>query len=105
MVKFADDTTVIVLITNEDGTGEKWENLAKWCQENNLTLNVAKTKEMIFHYRRPPRDHSPIEIDGSAVERVREFKFLVVHITEDLTWAVQTERVVKKAQQRLYFLS
>ena len=106
VVKFADDTTVIGLITNDDETAyrREVENLAKWCQENNLALNVAKTKEMIFDYRRPPRVHSPIQIEGAIVERVREFKFLGVHITEDLTWAVQTERVVKKAQQRLYFL-
>ena len=61
-------------------------------QGNNLALNVDKTKELIFDYRRPP------------MERVREFKFLGVHITEDLTWDVQTEQVVRKTQRCLYFL-
>ncbi|KAI4901318.1 hypothetical protein NFI96_001229, partial [Prochilodus magdalenae] len=32
------------------------------------------------------------------------FKFLGVHITEELTWSEHTTRVVKKAQQRLLFL-
>ena len=106
VIKFADDTTVIGLITNDDETAyrREVEILELWCQENNLALNVDKTKELIIDYRRPPRAHSPIQIGGTAVERVKEFKFLGVHITEDLTWAVQTERVVKKAQQRLYFL-
>ncbi len=38
------------------------------------------------------------------VERVSSFKFLGVHITEDLTWSAHTDAVLKKAQQRLFFL-
>ena len=42
-------TTVIGLITNNDETAysEEARDLAVWCQENNLSLNVIKTKEMI----------------------------------------------------------
>ncbi len=32
------------------------------------------------------------------------FKFLGVHITEDLTWSAHTDAVLKKAHQRLFFL-
>jgi hypothetical protein len=39
-----------------------------WCQDNNLSLNVIKTKEMIVDYRKKRTDHSPILIDGVAVE-------------------------------------
>ena len=38
------------------------------------------------------------------MERVSSFRFLGVHIEEDLTWRVNTSEVLKKAQQRLYFL-
>ncbi len=34
------------------------------------------------------------------VERVNSFKFLSVHITEDLTWSAHTDAVLKKAHQR-----
>ena len=106
VIKFADDTTVIGLITNDDETAyrSEVENLEKGSQKDNLALNGDKTKELIIDFRRPPRVHAPILIGGIAVERVKEFKFLGVHISDDLSWAVQTERVVKKAQQRLYFL-
>ncbi len=40
----------------------------------------------------------------STAERVSSTKFLVVHITEDLTWTTNTMSLSKKAQQRLYFL-
>ncbi len=35
---------------------------------------------------------------------VNSFKFLSVHITEDLTWSAHTDAVLKKSHQRLFFL-
>ncbi len=88
IVKFADDTTVIGLITDNDETAyrEEVSTLTKWCQENHLSLNIDKTKELVVDYRRQSREHTPITIDKTPVERVTSFKFLGVHITEDLTW-------------------
>ncbi|KAI5087018.1 gastrula zinc finger protein XlCGF28.1-like, partial [Silurus meridionalis] len=44
---FADDTVVVGLISNNDETAylQEVKNLERWCQENNLLLNVSKTKE------------------------------------------------------------
>ncbi len=106
IVKFADDTTVIGLITDNDETAyrEEVSTLTKWCQENHLSLNIDKTKELVVDYRRQSREHTPITIDKTPVERVSSFKFLSVHITEDLTWSAHTDAVLKKAHQRLFFL-
>ncbi len=59
---------------------------------------------MVVDYRRQSREHTPITIDKTPVERVSSFKFLGVHITEDLTWSAHTDAVLKKAHQRLFFL-
>ncbi len=106
IVKLADDTTVIGLITDNDETAyrEEMSTLTKWCQENHLSLNIVKTKELVVDYRRQSRQHTPITIDKTPVERVSSFKFLGVHITEDLTWSAHTDAVLKKAHQRLFFL-
>ncbi len=106
VVKFADDTTVIGLITDNDETAyrEEVSTLTKWCQENHLSLNIDKTKELVVDFRRQSREHTPISIDKTPVERVNSFKFLGVHITEDLTWSAHTDAVLKKAHQRLFFL-
>ena len=106
IVKYADDTTVMGMIVNDDDTAyrEEIRQLALRCQEDNLTLNAKKTKELIVDYRVPRREHAPIYIDGVAVERVSEFKFLGVHITQDLKWSTHTTHVTKKAQQRLHCL-
>ncbi len=106
IVKFADDTTVIGLITDNDETPyrEEVSTLSKWCQENHLSLNIDKTKELVVDFRRQSTEHTPISIDKTPVERVNSFKFLGVHITEDITWSAHTDAVLKKAQQRLFFL-
>ncbi len=58
IVKFADDTTVIGLITDNDETAyrEEVSTLTKWCQENHLSLNIDKTKELVVDYRRQSRE-------------------------------------------------
>jgi acyl dehydratase len=39
---------------------------------------------MIVDFRKHQREHPPIHIDGTAVEKVESFKFLCVHITDKL---------------------
>jgi hypothetical protein len=77
-------TTVVGLITNNDETAysEEVRALVEWCQENNL--NVNKMKELIVDFRRQQREHAPIHIGGAAVEKVKSFKILSVHIPDDL---------------------
>ncbi|KAI4880646.1 hypothetical protein NFI96_001018 [Prochilodus magdalenae] len=106
IIKFADDTTVVGLINKNDESAyrEEVQRLTDWCRTNNLSLNVDKTKEMVVDFRKTRRDHSPLHIDGSAVEIVKSTKFLGVHLAEDLTWSLNTSTITKKAQQRLYFL-
>ncbi len=107
IIKFADDTTVVGLISNNDETHYREEvaQLAEWCGANNLSLNVEKTKEVVLDFRRRnSTDHHPLTIDSSTVERVSSTKFLGVHITEDLTWTTNTMSLSKKVQQCLHFL-
>ena len=84
IIKFADDSTVVGLITTNDETAyrEEVRALGVWCQENNLALYINKTKEMIVDFRKQQRDHPPIHIDGTMVERVVSFKSLGVHMAQ-----------------------
>jgi hypothetical protein len=104
IIKFADDTTVVGLINNNDDTAyrEEVRDLAMWCQDNNLSRNVIKTKEMIVDYRKRRTEHTTILIDGAVVEPVDSFKFLGVHITNKLSWSKHTKTVMKRAQQSLF---
>ena len=84
------------------GRRSEVRDLAVWCQDNNLSLNGIKTKEMIVDYRKRRTEHAPILIDGAAVEQVESIKFLCVHITNKLTWSKHTKTVLKKARQNLF---
>ena len=90
---------MVGLITDNDETAyrEEVRDLARWCKNNNLSLNVTKTKEMIVDYRKRRSEHAPILIDGAVVEQVESFKFLGIHITNELDWSKHTKTVVKRA--------
>ncbi len=101
IVKFADDTVVLGLISNNDETAylDEVERLTSWCQDS-LSLNVSKTKELIVDFRkRQQRPYTPLMISGTPVERVSSFKYLGVNISEEPTWTVHIQTQVKKARQ------
>ena len=106
VIKFADDTTIVGPISGGDESEYRYEveRLAAWCGENNLVLNISKTKEFIIDFRRKKTVIQPLIINGDEVERTSNFRFLGVHLNDDLTWRTNTTAITKKAHQRLYFL-
>ena len=48
--------------------------------------------------------HTPLRIYETPVERIDSYRYLGVHISEDLTWTTHISTLVKKASQRLYHL-
>ena len=92
IIKFSDNTSVVGLVTdnNETVNGEEVRD-----QDNNLSLNVSKTKELIVDYRKRKAEQAPINIDRAVVERVESFKFIGVHITNKLSWSKHTKTVVR----------
>ena len=74
IIKFADDATVVDLISDDN---EWFRDLAVLCQDNNLSLNVSKIKKLIVEYRKRRAEHVPIHFDGAVLEQVESFKFSV----------------------------
>ncbi|XP_051536240.1 uncharacterized protein LOC127430478 [Myxocyprinus asiaticus] len=106
LLKFADDTTVICLIQDDDESAYRREvkQLAVWCSQNNLELNTLKTVEMIVDFRRNTPTLTPLTNLNSTVAAVESYRFLGTTISQDLKWETHIDSIVKKAQQRLYFL-
>ncbi len=106
LLKFADDTRVIGLIQDGDEFvyRQEVEQLAVWCSLNNLELNTLKTVEMTVDFRINPPALPPLTIMNSTVAAVESFRFLGTNISQDLKWDTHIDSIVKKAQQRLYFL-
>jgi hypothetical protein len=99
-MNFADDSTVIGLITNDNESAyrEEVSELALWCHDNNHSLKVSKTKELIVKFRKQRWEHALIHINRTAVVKVTSFKFFSVHITEDMSWTNTTTTLVKTPQ-------
>ncbi len=106
LLKFADDTTLIGLIQDGDESAyrQEVEQLAVWCSLNNRELNTLKTVEMIVDFRRNPPALPPLTIMNSPVTAVESFRFLGTTYSQVLKWDNHIDSIVKKAQQKLYFL-
>ncbi len=103
IVKFADDTVVLGLVSNNDEAAylDEVERLTSWCQDNCLSLNVSKTKELIVDFRkRQLQPYTPLMISGTPVERVSSFKYLGVNISEDLTWTAHIPNTGQESQAK-----
>jgi len=79
---FADDTLVYISGKNVqevvDKLNEDLSRVNSWLNVNKLKLNVHKTKYMILNNgKNSDLDNVCVTIDGSEIERVNEFKYLV----------------------------
>ncbi|XP_078802867.1 uncharacterized protein LOC144992077 isoform X1 [Oryzias latipes] len=106
LIKFADDTTLIGLICNDDESAYRREvdRLGSWCSINNLELNTQKTVEMIVDFRKVTAPSPPLTLSDSPITLVDSVRFLGTTITQDLKWEPSICSLLKKAQQRMYFL-
>ncbi|KAJ8374254.1 hypothetical protein SKAU_G00048340 [Synaphobranchus kaupii] len=52
----------------------------------------------------PPPPPPPITLDNSPVATVDSFRFLGTIISRDLKWELNISSLIKKAQQRMFFL-
>ncbi|KAK9535829.1 hypothetical protein VZT92_008184 [Zoarces viviparus] len=68
LLKFADDTTLIGLLSGRDESAYRWEteHLVTWCGLNNLELNTLKTVEMVVDFRKNVAPHAPINVCGGS---------------------------------------
>ncbi|KAI4903266.1 hypothetical protein NFI96_001570, partial [Prochilodus magdalenae] len=80
------------------------EQLVSWCSNNHLLLKTEKTIEMVVDFRRNPSPIPPLQINNTAVSMVESLKFLGITISRDLKWEKNTISIIKKAQQRMFFL-
>ena len=78
MVMYADDTTLFCNIDNnvtEDVINRELFKIYEWLGANKLTLNVSKTKFMVFHTRNKSVKCPSLLINGKVIERVTNLIF------------------------------
>ena len=71
--------------------------LIEWSKKWNMTLNIGKTKAMLFGGK--PGDTVILNAGGSSIENVSEYKYLGVILDDHLRFDVQSEYVATKARR------
>lgn len=90
LLKFADDTTLVGLISKEDESDYRREIewLRSWCNCNNLELNALKTVEMVVDVRRSAAPPRLIMLEGTQVKAIESDKFRGITVSRDLKWNI-----------------
>lgn len=98
LFKYADDCYLITPGKNSNTIPLEIENLNNWCQENNLNLNVDKTKELIVS----KKSCNTKLVPNTGLDRVDNLKVLGVIVDKHLNFNSHVEYVISRAAQSLY---
>jgi hypothetical protein len=113
-ILYADDTTLTSTFCSFNDS-ESPENLMnteinkiyKWLCANKLSLNIAKTKYMIFHSPNKSLQNinTPVlAINNLPIECVDKFDFLGITLTSTLSWKAHQSKICKKLSRTIGIL-
>ena len=102
----ADDTTLSLvgddLFSLCQRVSNDLDNVYNWLTANRLSLNVDKTKFIVFSQRDNQfSDNISVYIKGASIERVRYFKFLGIYIDDQLKFRTHINNVCSKLSKSL----
>jgi len=69
-----------------------------------MKLNSKKTKCMIFNPSRKRQFTTNLKLQGQSIEVVNQYKSLGIILSSDLTWNLNTAKIVKSANMRMKIL-
>lgn len=104
---FADDCVIYRIITNSHDSSllqSDLDNITSWCSLWSMKLNIGKCK--IMRISRGSTDcTSPVySISNFLLSSVNTYKYLGVHIDNNLTWNNHVSYVINNANRTLGFL-
>ncbi len=115
LIIYADDTTlsttieIVVKTTTNlpiiDILNNELSMVNNWLKVNKLSLNIKKSKYMIFHTNKKKFQSLTLNIDNDNIERVAEFNFLGLTLDEHLTWKCDVNKISNKISQCMGILN
>ena len=81
--------------------------LTTWCQKNKLTVNINKTKVMLFGTRNMLKRGIRCDtfINGTKLQYVNHFNYLRVKLDSSLTFELHASESLKMVAHKLYLLA
>ena len=92
------------LDSNNLKTQDSLNRIADWTRQNQMLLNIRKTKTMNFNFTKKHQFVSRLEIENEVLETISETKLLGVIINDTLSWDSNTKNIVKRANARMRML-
>ena len=99
---FADDTCITYaskkMKSLETVLNQDLKLTSDWLKANRLSLNVDKTKLLIFKSKQKRLDNNnfSIKINGSKIEPTDHVKYLGLYLDKNLSWNAQVNQLTKK---------
>ena len=102
--KFVDDTTAIEEIPrcSPSFLPIVVNQISDFTNERGMVLNPKKCKEMIITFLKCKHSENDIFIGDDFDERVISFKLLGVWLTNNLSWELHVDKLLRKANSRIY---
>ena len=101
---FADDSLLYRKITSQEDISQLQEDLdevLQWCNIWNMTLNIDKCEHMNVTSKHAP-SNSDYKLDQHHMTKVKEYKYLGLHISDNLSWSTHINHIKNKANKVLY---
>ena len=103
-ILFADDTNLIIsgkkLNAVYKAANTELQHVYNWLVSNKLTLNIEKTKHIIFSIK-PVKTDFDLQINNTKIERVETLRFLGILLHENLSWKPHMTNLIKKLRCNL----
>ena len=113
-ILYADDTslnTTLEIIANrhpnstQESINIELNKLNNWLKLNKLSLNIQKTKFMIFTTTNKRTPDLQLHIEGTTIERVFEFNFLGITLDDKLRWNKHIDKISNKISRNVGILN
>ena len=114
-VIYADDTTLSSILRvfgidprssySSQNINYELKQVNEWLKLNKLSLNIGKSKFMIFHTPQRRFQMPTLEIDGIQIERVEKFNFLGIILDKHLNWHEHIAHISNKISRTIGILN
>ena len=107
MLMYADDTNLYCNINQDIGKeviNAELLKLWEWLGANKLSLNIAKTKYMVFHTSKRNVIYPNLKVNNNNIERITQFNFLGVILHSHMTWNKHINHISMKIARSIGIL-
>ena len=103
-ILFADDTTLLTKKgINNNLINRELCKISIWFKVNKLSLNVPKSKCILFHQPQKKIIEPEIIIDGNKIDCVNNFNFLGLIINKHLNWNNHIDHISLKISRVMFY--